>query len=129
VCFNFDFSTDAQFHFSNPLLCAGIASVEAYHAGAVRTLLLDSADVETPYGIKVKDFITAISNLRDALDQAGTNKDEGIIAADGATILAPVDKNSVVFSRSPTQVLRIVYGNAKAKPGLFFPKGLNGAIH
>ena len=40
----------------------------------------------------------------------------------------PVDSNSIVFSRSPAQVVSIVTGGATNGMGLFFPKGLNGNI-
>lgn len=101
---------------------AGILGVEAYHAGAIRTLLLEQAKVVTPFGVTVNKVIGAISNLRDALDGAG-NIDMGITSND-KVVLSPTDNNAVAFSRSVAQVLKIVYGGNK--PGLFFPEGLNG---
>lgn len=112
--------------FSCPAHAAGILGVEAYHAGAVRTLLLDSVNVVLPYNVTVGAFIQAISNLRDTLDGTQDKADKGIVLTNGAPILAPVDAQAVAFSRTPQQVLRIVYGGGK--PGLFFPDGMNGKI-
>ncbi|MCU6454439.1 ferritin-like domain-containing protein [Sphingomonas sp. A2-49] len=43
--------------------------------------------------------------------------------------IVPTDTNGIVYSRSPNQVLNIVYLNAAAaSAGGFFPSGLNGTI-
>jgi hypothetical protein len=104
---------------------AGILAVEAYHAGEVRTLLYGQRNVVAAAGLTVHQIVQAISDLRDTL--AGTEKDQGIIAAGRANIL-PTDGNSIAYSRSTDEVLKIVYGNSAKKAGLFFPKGLNGTI-
>ena len=112
--------------------CAGIMAVEAYHAGYIRTALIQNGDVVTPYGVYVTTIVNAIATARETLDgsvAAGTTDDEGIYnATTGDFILTPVDSNAVAFSRTPTQVLDIVYLGSSTTPGGFFPNGLNGNV-
>ncbi len=110
---------------------AGILAVEAYHASEIRTLLYQA-------GLNVQDLTVAISKIRASL--SGAADDQGVVATDsnGNVVLdssnnrianiVPTDSNSLAFSRTPRQVLNIVYGAAGAANGLFFPNGLNGAI-
>ena len=51
-------------------------------------------------------------------------------AGGNAVQIAAVDPNTgLVFSRSPAQVLAVLYGSGDAsKPGLFFPQGVNGNL-
>ncbi len=95
---------------------AGLLAVEAYHASEVRLLLFQRG-----FG----DATQKISALRAAL--SGKADDQGVVLAGKANIV-PTDANSLAFSRTPRQVLNIVYGAAGASSGLFFPVGLNGAI-
>ena len=110
-------------------MSAGILAVEAYHAGYVRTALIENGDVVTPYGVNVTTIVNAISAGRDMLDGTATNDDEGIYDnATGDYILVPKDGNAVAYSRTPAQVLEVVYLNATGTPGGFFPNGVNGKI-
>ena len=95
---------------------AGILAVEAYHAGNVRTNL---------YLRGLFKPAQAISDLRDKADGAGDD-DQGIGKPFTANIV-PTDQNGIAFSRTPQQVLSIVYLGGGKKGG-FFPNGLNGAI-
>ena len=107
----------------------GILGVEAYHAGAIRTLLIQNLNKTTPYNVKVNDIVNAISNLRDTLDGPDPS-DYGISTGNGQEfniILAPVAENGVTVPRTTRQVLNIVYGGTGNK-GLFFPDGLNGNV-
>jgi len=101
---------------------AGILSVEAYHAGEIRTLLYAQKDVVTPYGVTVEQLVQKISDLR---AKVGGGKDEGLTKNGKANIVV-ADSNSVAYGRSPREVLNIVYLGANATKGGFFPNGLNG---
>jgi hypothetical protein len=93
---------------------AGILAVEAYHAGMVRTLL---------YGRGLFQPANAISELRASV---GGGKDQGI-RRNGRANIVPADSSGIAFSRTPEEVLAIVYLGGK-RDGGFFPKGLNGSI-
>ncbi|WP_424951969.1 ferritin-like domain-containing protein [Deinococcus sp.] len=102
---------------------AGILAVEAYHAGAIRTLLYQQRQVTAAAGLYVGQVVGAISALR---AKVGGGKDAGLSDNAGA-IIAPADKNAVAYGRSTSEVLNIVYLGGKGKGG-FYPNGLNGAI-
>ena len=93
---------------------AGILAVEAYHAGMVRTLL---------YGRGLFQPANAISDLRASV---GGGKDQGI-RRNGKANIVPADSNAIAFSRTPEEVLAIVYLGGK-RAGGFYPNGLNGDI-
>ena len=97
---------------------AGLLAVEAYHASLVRTILF-ARGLSTP--------VRQISDLRDAVD--GTDdRDQGIIGPDGLSNIVPTDANGLAFSRTPRQVLSIVYLQENATQGGFFPAGVNGNV-
>lgn len=100
---------------------AGILAIEAYHAGMIRTALFLRRQGEATIGI---------ATARDTLDGPG-NKDAGVVRfnADGAPHSNVVleDENGLAYSRSPREVLNIVYLGGQAAGG-FFPNGVNGAI-
>lgn len=100
---------------------AGIHATEAYHAGCARTLLYRMG----PSG---RSGANAISALRDQLDGA-TTLDQGI-EIEGRANIVPSDGGGVCFSRTPEQVLNIVYGapGAGLTRGGFFPDGTTGKI-
>ncbi len=97
---------------------AGILAVEAYHAANIRNVIV-SKGLEEP---SVK-----ISDARDSLD-GPSDLDQGVLL-DGAINIVPSDANAIAFSRSPGQVLNIVYLNpAETDRGGFFPAGVNGDV-
>jgi hypothetical protein len=102
---------------------AGILAVEAYHGGAVRTLLYQQRQVTAAAGLYVGQVVAAISALR---AKVGGGKDMGLSDNAGA-VIAPADKNGVAYARTTSEVLAIVYLGGKGKGG-FYPNGLNGAI-
>ncbi len=107
-------------YITNPdyLEAAGaILATEAYHGGAIRTLLAN---------IGAGQAANAISALRTKL--SGAADDMGIIIPGENYNFTSADINGLVFRRSPTQVLNIVYGGGAASNYLFFPNRTNGTI-
>jgi hypothetical protein len=98
---------------------AGILSVEAYHAGIIRTSILN---------LGIQTLADNISGARDKLD--GTTRDEFGPSTNHMVDLVPTDANSIVFGRTTQRVLNIAYltPNAATKGG-FFPAGVNGTIN
>ncbi|WP_352430507.1 ferritin-like domain-containing protein [Pyrinomonas sp.] len=96
---------------------AGILAVEAYHASNIRTVL---------YARGFFDAAQRISDLRDAAD-GPADLDQGIVM-NGKANIVPADANGIAFSRTPTQVLSIVYLGGRSAGFGFFPNRLNGAI-
>jgi hypothetical protein len=98
---------------------AGILAVEAYHAGLVRSVLLSKG---------LADQANRISQARDSLGPGGI--DQGIVDASGNANVVPADSHGVAFSRSPGQVLNVVYLNsASVDRGGFYPAGVNGEVN
>lgn len=98
---------------------AGLLAVEAYHAGIIRTTL-SGLDLIAP--------TIAISDLRDKVD-GPEDVDQPIVLNDVAN-LVPTDANGLVFSRTPGQVLNIVYLTPESvRSGGFFPNGVNGELN
>ncbi len=95
----------------------GILAVEAYHAGAVRTLLAN---------IGAGAAADAISALRAKL--SGANDDQGILIPGNSYNFVSNDINGLAFRRTTSQVLNIVYGGGSASGYLFYPNGFNGTI-
>ena len=97
---------------------AGILSVEAYHAGIIRSELFTR---------RLAPQANAISGARDSLD-GSTDLDQSI-TRNGRANLVPADANGITYSRNPGQVLNVVYLNkAQVSRGGFFPNSVNGTI-
>jgi hypothetical protein len=98
---------------------AGILAVEAYHAATIRTVLVNRG---------LGEATNAISDARDSLD-GKSDLDQGALDGEGRINITPVDENAIAFSRTPAQVLNIVYLNPKpVEMGGFFPAGVNGDV-
>ncbi|MXV21521.1 ferritin-like domain-containing protein [Deinococcus xianganensis] len=104
---------------------AGILAVEAYHGGAIRSMLFQQRQISAAAGLYVGQVVQAISNLR---GKVGGMKDQGLTDNAGRAIIAPADANAIAFPRSTREVLNIVYLAPGAKKGGFYPNGLNGNI-
>ena len=105
---------------------SSILAVEAYHAATARLLLFRANYMgATQFPAQA---VNKISELRDSFD-GPRDLDQGITNADGTSNILPADGSSIAFSRSPGQVLNIVYGQAGARSGLFFPNGVNGGLN
>jgi hypothetical protein len=100
---------------------AGILAVEAYHMGMARSVLYRM-------GAEARDAANKLSDARDKLD-GPEDVDQGISVGGKANIV-PADADAKAFSRTPQQVLRIVYLADKAgvSSGGLFPKGMNGTL-
>lgn len=96
---------------------SGILAVEAYHMGMVRSLLYQA-------GSDARDAANAISEARDALD-GPADLDQGI-EVNGKANIVPCTADAIAFSRTPRQVLNIVYLKTGAARGGFYPQGMNG---
>lgn len=104
---------------------AGILAAEAYHAGLVRTVLYSNGvDMSS-----LRDATVAIFNARDSLDGMD-DIDQGIIGVDAyISNIVPLDDNGIACSRTPGEVLNIVYlSNEATGQGGFFPAGVNGTL-
>lgn len=98
---------------------AGILAVEAYHAATIRSKLIDYSLVNQA---------NAISAARDSLD-GPADLDQSLTRGGGMINIVPTDNNGIAYSRSPGQVLNVVYLNpASTTKGGFFPAGVNGDI-
>ena len=92
-------------------------------------------EVVLPYNIKVAEFTTRISELRNRLAKCGI-KDEGIIVplqlgAENRTESNVLSANfySISYRRTPAEILRILYNTGDEHlPGGFYPHGANGTI-
>ncbi|CAJ2662542.1 unnamed protein product [Trifolium pratense] len=104
-------------------LVAGLLGVESGQDAVIRTLLYERRALKVkPYGVSVAEFTYRISNLRNILGNGGL-KDVGV-----SNILVG-DATSLSYSRSPREILRIIYGSGhESIPGGFYPKGGNGRI-
>jgi hypothetical protein len=117
------------YHGAAPLLtsrtnldaAAGILAVEAYHMGMARSTLYRM-------GTAARNAANAISDARDRLDGPG-DVDQGIVL-NGRANIVPADADAKAFSRTPQQVLRIVYGTDQSGigGGGIFPLGMNGKL-
>lgn len=117
-------------------LVAGLLGVESGQDAVIRTLLYERADqTVVPYTMTVAELTDRISALRNRLAMRG-NKDEGLrvprrLGAENRTDsnILSANANSLSYSRTPPEILRIVYGTgSENKPGGFFPNGGNGAV-
>jgi hypothetical protein len=100
---------------------AGILAVESYHMGMARSVLYRM-------GAEARKLANAISDTRDRLD-GPIDKDQGI-EIDGRANIVPSDGDGIAFSRTPQEVLRIVYGTELSgiSSGGMFPNGMNGKL-
>lgn len=106
---------------ANLAAAAGILAVEAYHMGMARSTLYRM-------GTAARNAANAISDARDRLD-GSEDIDQGIVL-NGRANIVPSDADGKAFSRTPEQVLRIVYltNQTGVSGGGLFPNGMNGRL-
>jgi hypothetical protein len=100
---------------------AGVLAVEAYHMGMVRSLLYQAGE----------DAIAAVNAITAARGELnGLPEIEQGIEVEGEANVVPSDERGIAFSRTPQQVLQIVYLTPETgvSSGGFFPEGVNGDI-
>jgi len=111
---------------------ASALAIEAYHASEVRTRILQNS-----YSSGVTTYLTAANKISAFRASVGAGNETQIgPGSDGSATVSPnglsaVDTtNSLGFSRSTDQILRLLYGGTTARisSGWFFPQGLNGNI-
>ncbi len=107
-------------------VAAGILAVEAYHAGSIRTVLNQLGQTTAAL---ISDA-NKISMLRASADGGSPNGHETPLTDNAGVHISAADpSDSVAYSRTFREVLRIVYvGAAPGTGGGFFPQGLNGNI-
>ncbi|MDG4854994.1 MULTISPECIES: ferritin-like domain-containing protein [unclassified Mesorhizobium] len=100
---------------------AGILAVEAYHLGMARSSLYRM-------GEKAWKAANAVSDARDKID-GNEDKDQGI-QVDGKANVVPSTPDAIAFTRTPQEVLRIVYltDQSGVSKGGFYPNGMNGTL-
>jgi hypothetical protein len=100
---------------------AGILAVEAYHMGMARSTLYRK-------GEQAWKAANAGFDARDKID-GSDDKDQGI-QVDGKANIVPSTPDAIAFTRTPQEVLRIVYltDQEGASKGGFYPNGMNGKI-
>lgn len=100
---------------------AGILAVEAYHMGMARSQLYEM-------GEEAWKAANALSDARDKLDGPG-DKDQGI-RVDGKANIVPSNSDGIAFTRTPQEVLHIVYLTEQSgvDKGGFYPNGMNGTL-
>jgi hypothetical protein len=100
---------------------AGILAVEAYHMGMARSQLYEMGEAAW-------NAANAVSDARDKLD-GPEDVDQGI-RVEGKANIVPSTPDAIAFTRTPQQVLRIVYLTDQdgVSEGGFYPNGMNGNL-
>jgi Ferritin-like domain len=100
---------------------AGVLGVEAYHMGMARSLLYQAGEP----AIVAANAITVARGVLNGMPEI-----EQGIEVDGRANVVPSDDRGIVFSRTPGQVLQIVYLTPETgvSSGGFFPDGVNGDL-
>jgi Ferritin-like domain len=100
---------------------AGILAVEAYHMGMARSQLYQA-------GPTARQAANAITVARGTLNDM-PEIEQGI-EVDGHANFVPSDERGIAFTRTPQQVLQIVYLTPETgvSSGGFFPDGVNGDL-
>ena len=128
---------------------AGIQAAEAYHAGAIRTILVGQAISSGSTGA-AQSNIVAYNSILQVLNKLDTGAHDTLLVASGttaanntttpptsagatsaSTTVVAADSNAVGWARTTDQVLHIAYAvppGTYPTSGGFFPSGLNGTI-
>ena len=116
---------------------AGIQAAEAYHAGAIRTILAANAlTSNTTANITAYNSVLQVLNKLDGTTHTTLLASGGVTTMGGVSTVVPsavvsADSNAVGFARTTDEVLHIAYGTMPGTytaSGGFFPSGFNGTI-
>jgi len=106
---------------------ARILALEAYHAGSIRTRLILAG-----YQTQTNDIAAARLSLTNQIDTpqnpGGATGDLGVYIDNRDSIADANPDEGLPFTRTPQQVLNVVYLGQGTSSGGFFPNGVNGAI-
>ena len=108
---------------------AGIQAAEAYHAGAIRTILAGNAIATASTA-----NLNAYNSILQLFNKLDPNNHITLLTSGGATTASTVvsaDSNAIAFARTTDQVLHIAYGTLPGTytaSGGFFPSGFNGTV-
>ena len=106
---------------------ARILALEAYHAGSIRTRL-----ALLGYATATNDIAAARLMLTQQINTpptlGGEIGDVGVYTNNRDTIADAASNEGLPFTRTPQQVLNVVYLGQGSSSGGFFPNGVNGAI-
>ncbi len=106
---------------------ARILALEAYHAGSIRTRLALKG-----YAAATNDIAGARLMLTQAINTpqnpGGEIGDLGVVTNNRDTIADAASNEGLPYTRTPQQVLNVVYLGQGTSSGGFFPNGVNGPI-
>ncbi|DBA80718.1 hypothetical protein WJX77_006222 [Trebouxia sp. C0004] len=112
---------------------AGIMAIEAGHAAVIREQLFLLAGASTSLffngaAVTFQQAVDAIASLRDKVDgfNSTTSQESNLTTSSSGPLLFPSDVNGVAYTRTPSQVLDIVYLGSHTTPGGFLPSGATG---
>ncbi len=114
---------------ANLSVAAQILAVEGFHAGALRLTAIQNPTIAAYVAADSLDVQTADPGSA-ALAAAGPTSSGAFFATAGTGNASTAVPAGFAFTRTTSQVLAVVYGNAAAgtSSGGFFPNGVNGAI-
>ncbi|KAL0037893.1 hypothetical protein WJX79_004327 [Trebouxia sp. C0005] len=112
---------------------AGIMAIEAGHAAVIREqlFLLASADTTltaSSSALTVQTVVDAIATLRNTVDgyNSTVSLESDLETSSSGPLLFASDSNAIAYTRTPSQVLDIVYLGTYTTPGGFLPSGATG---
>ncbi|KAL9237493.1 hypothetical protein vseg_012032 [Gypsophila vaccaria] len=117
-------------------LVGALLAVESGQDAVIRTLMYERRlQRVVPYGIPLQDFTNNLSNIRNKLAKVGI-RDEGLVVdptlgAEGKSALniLSLGEDSIPYSRTPAEVLRVLYSTGdEHRKGGFFPDGAGGNL-
>ncbi len=101
---------------------AGLLGAEAYHAGAIRSLLFERGQGA------ITNALATVRAVASGVGDYGVAQGPLFQGPPGTASIVLADSNALAFARNFRQVLNIAYLAPNATSGGFFPAGVNGTI-